>query len=65
MTSNQPIVEFSHITMQFPGVLANDDVSLSVMPSQTAIALRVMVSVTEIAPVYSVLSFVGSVPSVV
>ena len=31
MTSNQPIVEFSHITMQFPGVLANDDVSLSVM----------------------------------
>ena len=34
MTSNQPIVEFSHITMQFPGVLANDDVSLSVMPGE-------------------------------
>ena len=32
--SNQPIVEFSHISMQFPGVLANDDVSLSIMPGE-------------------------------
>ena len=26
----EPVVEFSHISMEFPGVLANDDVSLSV-----------------------------------
>ena len=32
--ANQPIVEFSHVSMQFPGVLANDDVSLSIMPGE-------------------------------
>ena len=26
----EPIVEFSHVTMDFPGILANDDVSLSI-----------------------------------
>ena len=26
----QPIVEFSHVTMDFPGIRANDDVNLSI-----------------------------------
>ena len=26
----QPIVEFSHVTMDFPGIRANDDISLSI-----------------------------------
>ena len=26
----EPVIEFSHISMEFPGVLANDDVSLTV-----------------------------------
>ena len=30
MNENQPIVSFEHVTMQFPGVLANDDVTLSI-----------------------------------
>ena len=30
MPKEAPIVRFEHISMQFPGVLANDDVSLSV-----------------------------------
>ena len=30
MSEGAPIVRFSHVTMQFPGVLANDDVSLSI-----------------------------------
>ncbi len=30
----EPIVTFSHVSMQFPGVLANDDVSLSIMPGE-------------------------------
>ncbi len=30
----EPIVSFSHISMQFPGVLANDDVSLDIMPGE-------------------------------
>ena len=25
----EPVIEFSHISMEFPGVLANDDVSLT------------------------------------
>ncbi|MEA5012980.1 MAG: ABC transporter ATP-binding protein [Candidatus Limiplasma sp.] len=29
-----PIVEFSHVSMQYPGVLANDDVSLSIFPGE-------------------------------
>ena len=27
---NEPVIKFEHITMQFPGVLANDDVSLEI-----------------------------------
>lgn len=30
MTEGAPIVRFEHVSMQFPGVLANDDVSLSI-----------------------------------
>jgi ABC-type uncharacterized transport system ATPase subunit len=30
MSETAPIVRFEHVTMQFPGVLANDDVSLSI-----------------------------------
>ncbi|MCE5343387.1 MAG: ABC transporter ATP-binding protein [Eubacteriales bacterium] len=30
MSDSAPIVRFEHVTMQFPGVLANDDVSLSI-----------------------------------
>ncbi len=30
MTNQQEIVRFSHVSMQFPGVLANDDISLSI-----------------------------------
>lgn len=26
----EPVVQFSHISMEFPGVLANDDVSLTI-----------------------------------
>ncbi len=29
-TSHSPILRFSHVSMQYPGVLANDDVSLSI-----------------------------------
>ncbi len=29
-----PIVEFSHVSMQYPGVLANDDVSLSIRKAE-------------------------------
>lgn len=34
MSERQPIVRFEHISMQFPGVLANDDVSLDVRPGE-------------------------------
>ena len=30
MSEAQPIVKFEHVSMQFPGVLANDDVSLTI-----------------------------------
>jgi simple sugar transport system ATP-binding protein len=30
MAENAPIVSFAHVSMQYPGVLANDDVSLSI-----------------------------------
>ena len=30
MKKLEPIVEFSHVTMDFPGIRANDDVSLSI-----------------------------------
>ena len=30
----EPIVRFEHISMQFPGVLANDDVSLDIYPGE-------------------------------
>ncbi|HPS82391.1 MAG TPA: ATP-binding cassette domain-containing protein, partial [Candidatus Limiplasma sp.] len=30
MSGETPIVRFEHVTMQFPGVLANDDVSLDI-----------------------------------
>ena len=30
MNNQQEIVRFSHVSMQFPGVLANDDISLSI-----------------------------------
>ena len=30
----EPIVRFEHISMQFPGVLANDDVSLEIQPGE-------------------------------
>ena len=30
MQESPPIVQFSHVSMQFPGVLANDDVSLAI-----------------------------------
>ena len=30
MSENAPIVRFEHISMQFPGVLANDDVTLEI-----------------------------------
>ena len=30
MSEQGPIVEFSHVSMQFPGVLANDDISLEI-----------------------------------
>ena len=26
----EPVIQFSHVSMEFPGVLANDDVSLTV-----------------------------------
>ncbi len=29
-TKNEPVIEFEHITMEFPGVVANDDVSLQI-----------------------------------
>lgn len=32
--SQTPIVEFSHVSMQYPGVLANDDVSLSILQGE-------------------------------
>ena len=31
---SEPVIRFEHITMQFPGVLANDDVSLEIMPGE-------------------------------
>ncbi|MCQ2436902.1 MAG: ABC transporter ATP-binding protein [Clostridia bacterium] len=31
---NKPIVEFSHTSLQFPDVLANDDVSLAIYPGE-------------------------------
>ncbi len=31
---NEPIVEFRHITKRFPGIVANDDVSLSIMKGE-------------------------------
>ena len=34
MSERQPIVRFEHISMQFPGVLANDDVSLDIRPGE-------------------------------
>ena len=30
MKNNEPVIRFEHISMQFPGVLANDDVSLEI-----------------------------------
>ena len=30
----EPIVRFEHISQQFPGVLANDDVSLDIYPGE-------------------------------
>ena len=30
----EPIVRFEHISLQFPGVLANDDVSLDIYPGE-------------------------------
>ena len=30
----EPIVRFEHISVQFPGVLANDDVSLDIYPGE-------------------------------
>ena len=34
MQETAPIVRFEHVTMQYPGVLANDDVSLDVLPGE-------------------------------
>jgi general nucleoside transport system ATP-binding protein len=34
MQETAPIVRFEHVTMQYPGVLANDDVSLDVFPGE-------------------------------
>ena len=34
MAEREPIVRFEHISMQFPGVLANDDVSLDIYPGE-------------------------------
>ena len=31
---SEPIVEFRHITKRFPGIVANDDVSLSIMKGE-------------------------------
>ncbi len=33
-TNTEPVVSFRHISMQFPGVLANDDVSLDILPGE-------------------------------
>ena len=30
----EPVVQFSHISMEFPGVLANDDVSLTIQKGE-------------------------------
>ena len=30
----EPVINFKHISMQFPGVLANDDISLDIMPGE-------------------------------
>ncbi|MBR1437500.1 MAG: ATP-binding cassette domain-containing protein, partial [Synergistaceae bacterium] len=30
----EPIIEFRHITKRFPGIIANDDVSLSIMKGE-------------------------------
>ena len=30
----EPVVKFEHISMQFPGVLANDDISLEILPGE-------------------------------
>ena len=34
MTTEQPIVSFRHVSMQFPGVLANDDITLDILPGE-------------------------------
>ncbi|MBO4420056.1 MAG: ABC transporter ATP-binding protein [Oscillospiraceae bacterium] len=34
MKQTDPVVRFEHISMQFPGVLANDDISLDIMPGE-------------------------------
>jgi len=34
MKQNEPVIRFEHISMQFPGVLANDDISLDIMPGE-------------------------------
>ena len=34
MADRKPIVRFEHVSMQFPGVLANDDVSLDIYPGE-------------------------------
>ena len=34
MKTTEPVIRFEHITMQFPGVLANDDVSLEIRPGE-------------------------------
>ena len=34
MKQTEPVIRFEHISMQFPGVLANDDVSLEIRPGE-------------------------------
>ena len=34
MKQNEPVIRFEHISMQFPGVLANDDISLDILPGE-------------------------------
>ena len=34
MKQPEPVIRFEHISMQFPGVLANDDISLDIFPGE-------------------------------
>ena len=34
MKQNEAVVRFEHVSMQFPGVLANDDISLDILPGE-------------------------------